>query len=89
MKRLLALIIILTIFVIVLSSCNMSCGPGNYTFNHLHYITYNNEGCLDVLNWHESSSGAGIEVKTHDGTSYFFSEGTYILIENKNFCPFC
>jgi hypothetical protein len=87
MKRIFAMILILTIFVLVLSSCNMSCGFGSYTFKHLHCISYGENVCLNISKWHDNSTG--IEVKAHDGTSYFFSEGTYILIENQNKCPFC
>ena len=87
MKRLICLAILLIIMVALLCSCNQSIGIGNLSFEHLYYNIYGNGGCLDVKSWHNNETG--IEVKATDGTSFYFSEGTYILVESKATCPFC
>lgn len=85
-------IFILTIIcVLILSFCscgNMGVGPGNYNFEHVHISTFGGENnCYNLKKWYDNESG--IEVQTTDGTSFYFSEGTYILVENENKCPFC
>ena len=65
----------------------MNCGIGSLEFTHLHYFTYEKNGCVDVRSWVEN--GTGIEIKTEDGNSMFFCEGSYILFETQNSCIFC
>lgn len=66
-----------------LTSCNMSVGWGNLSYTKVH-CTVNNV-CYKIDSWYDNDMG--IEVKTKDYGSMYFSEGTYILIEDK--CPIC
>ena len=89
MKKFLTIIIALILICLTLASCgNMSMGIGNYNFTHLHISDHIEGYCLDIDKWYDSE-GEGIEVKTTDGGSFFFSEGTYILINSKSNRPFC
>lgn len=87
MKRVICLALVLIIMTLVLCSCTYSCGMGNFNFKHLHYDTHSKNGCVDIAKWYENDTG--IEIKTTDGTSLFFCEGTYILVGEKSQCPFC
>lgn len=80
MKKLLVVLLSL----LALSGCgsNMDWGFGSYTFTKVHCVQENK--CVEIETWFDNERG--IEVKTKDGSLYF-SEGTYILIEDK--CPFC
>ena len=82
MKKIVSLILII-LCVITMSSCNMSVGLGNYTFKKIH-CTVSNE-CYSIINWHDNDRG--VEVKTTEYGAIFFSEGTYILVEDR--CPIC
>lgn len=76
----------LTIFLLLItvSACgNESWGFGNYTFKHIHCTTTNE--CYTIIKWHDNEMG--IEVLTEEYGSMYFSEGTYILLEDK--CPVC
>ena len=87
-KKIINTIIITTLLIVTLTftGCgNMSCSPGNYSFNKIHVDTYQHSMCLTVESWHDNERG--IEVKTKEAGSMYFSEGTYILIEDT--CPFC
>lgn len=81
MKKILS--VMLVMFCLMLTSCNMSLGFGNYNFKKIH-CTINNE-CYSITSWHDNERG--IEVKTTEFGALFFSEGTYILVEDK--CPIC
>lgn len=66
-----------------LTACNMNLGLGNFSFKKVH-CTVNNV-CYEIDSW--CNNDMGIEVKTKDYGSMYFSEGTYILVEDK--CPIC
>jgi hypothetical protein len=85
MKRFLGIILVLILIVALFTGCNVSMGLGSYEYNKVHVDTYHYSGCLEVDKWYDNSTG--LEIKTEDGQSMFFSEGTYILIEDE--CPFC
>lgn len=85
MKKIICLICLVVLMVVTFAGCNVSWGLGSYEYNKIHVDTYHYSGCLDVDKWYDNSTG--LEVKTDDGESMFFSEGTYILIEDN--CPFC
>lgn len=87
MKKIICLIMLLTLITLVMCSCNQGCGIGSLDFTHLHYNTYHDSGCININKWYNNESG--IEVHTVDGAAMFFSEGTYIMVENKRDCPFC
>lgn len=84
MKKIFSILVIV-ILIFVLCSCNMSMGFGNFEFKKIHIDTYNYSGCFTVEKWHDNSTG--IEVKTKEAGSMYFSEGTYFLISDD--CPFC
>lgn len=74
---------------IVLASCgNMAIiDPGSFTFKHLHSDTYHNPMCFTIEKWWDNSTG--IEVRTKECGTMYFSEGDYVLIENAEDCPYC
>ena len=81
---LVAVLLIIT-FGLLLTGCgNMSLGPGNYDFNKIHIDTHQFSGCVGITKWYDNETG--IEVSTKNG-NYYFSEGTYFLVEDK--CPIC
>lgn len=89
MKRILALFLLFVIVVITLCSCgNKSYGFGNYSFKHIHITDAVGGHCADVEKWYECEYG-GIEVKTTEYGALWCSEGTYILFESKDRCPYC
>lgn len=89
MKKFLIIAMALVLICLTLTSCgNMSLGIGNYTFTHIHITDYTEGYCLEVEKWYDSEGG-GIEVKTKNGGAFFVSEGSYILISDKDDCPFC
>jgi hypothetical protein len=61
--------------------------PGNYSFKHLHSDTYHNPMCFTIEKWWDNSTG--IEVRTKECGTLYFSEGDYILIEDAENCPYC
>ena len=84
-------VILICTLVLCLLLC--SCGNmqiiGEYAYHHVFVETYKTEGrCFDVEKWTESES-SGIEVLTEDGFSMFCSEGTYVMVSEKEHCPFC
>lgn len=87
MKKFLAITLATLIIVGILSGCNMGMGLGNFTFNHIHLDTYHDSGCYTIDKWYGDENG--IEVTTKEIGSIFCSEGTYILLEDEDDCPFC
>ena len=88
MKKLIALILVL-IMVLALSACgNRSIGFGNYSFKHVHFTDAVGGHCATVEKWYESE-GSGIEVKTTEYGAIWCSEGTYIMFESGERCPYC
>ena len=89
MKKVVSLVLAVIMFVSVIcifTSCgNMSIGLGNFTFTKIHIMSRVEEKCIELEKWYEGSNG--IEVKSKDGHSFFFSEGTYILVGD--YCPIC
>lgn len=87
MKKLIlfAIMSILAITVCVLPGCNVSIGPGSYTFTDVHISDGSNVGHGHIESWHNDD--VGIEVKTEEYGSLFLSEGTYILFNGT--CPIC
>ena len=74
---------------VVLASCgNMAVfDPGNFTFTHLHSDTYHNPMCFTIEKWWDNTTG--IEVRTKECGTMYFSEGDYVLIEDAENCPYC
>lgn len=88
MKR---FVVLLMSLLMILSLC--ACGnmavlsPGTFTFNHIHSDTYHNPMCFTVEKWWDNSDG--IEVKTKECGTLYFSEGDYVLVEDGDECPYC
>lgn len=88
MKRFVVGLMVVIMVTFCLTGCgNMSMGMGNYTFRHIHFSDAVNSHCATVNKWHDDERG--IEVKTEEYGPMFLSEGSYILIENGDNCPYC
>lgn len=89
MKKKMALVIAgAALIAACMTGCgNKSYGFGNYTYSHIHFSDQISGHCATVEKWYESESG--IEVKTKECGSLFLSEGTYIMLEGAEKCPFC
>ena len=88
MKRIIGFILVCVIMVGLLAGCgNENWGFGNYTFKHVH-ISDSTEGhCATIESWHDNERG--IELHTTEFGDIYLSEGTYILFNNAQGCPFC
>ena len=77
--------VILSLIMVVLmtTACNQSLGLGNFNYEKIHCFKTNE--CYTIIKWYDDSTG--VEVKTEEYGSIFFSEGTYILVEET--CPIC
>jgi hypothetical protein len=79
--------------VIIWSFCLVSCGnkaiisPGNYSFTHIHFTDMTKGHCATIEKWWDNEEG--IEVKTKEYGYLYCSEGSYILFESGNKCPYC
>lgn len=88
MKKFIALFLVLVIICCGLCACgNMSMGLGTYDFEHVHITDHVESYCGTVIKWYDDSTG--IEVLTKEYGSLFLSEGTYILIDTAEHCPYC
>lgn len=71
-----------------LTGCgNMSLGLGNYTFTHVHFTDEITGYCGTVDKWYDNSNG--IEVHTDEYGPMYLSEGTYMMFEDDDKCPYC
>lgn len=87
MKKIIVTICAIVVLVLGLCGCNAAVGVGNLSFKKVHVDTYHYSGCFSVKKWHENDMG--VEVKTTEAGSMFLSEGTYIMLDGDNGCPFC
>lgn len=86
MKKIFCLILVTIILTVFLTSCmNVSVGPGTFKFTKIHVCVGDHQKCIEISKWYDSE--IGIEVYSEQYGAMFFSEGTYILIEDK--CPLC
>ena len=80
---------ILTVLFVIILIVLCSCGNRNYldlehdTYNYIHCIETGK--CYKITSW--KNNEIGIKVVTEKYGNMYFSEGTYILIEND--CPVC
>ena len=89
MKKLVCLILMVIMMLFALSACgNKSLGFGNYSFKHAHFTDAVGGHCATVEKWYESE-GSGIEMKTKEYGAIWCSEGTYIMFESGERCPYC
>ena len=89
MKRIIAIILALAAFCVLLCSCGNAnvFGISNYEFRHVHFTDMIEGKCATVIQWCDNSEG--IEVQTEEYGSLFLSEGSYILIQSGDKCPYC
>ena len=88
MKKKIALVIAAaTLMATCMTGCSNEYGYGNYTYTHIHFSDKISGHCATIEKSLKSESG--IEVKTKECGSLFLSEGTYIMLEDAEKCPFC
>ena len=86
MKKYIVIAIVCMLFA--LAGCgNRSLGLGNYSFKHIHFTDAVDGHCATVEKWYENESG--IEVDTKEYGAIWCSEGTYIMFESGDECPYC
>ena len=82
-------LVLLLIVVLALAACgNRGYGFGNFSFEHVHITDAVGGHCATIGKWYESD-GTGIEMKTKEYGAVWCSEGTYILFESGERCPYC
>ena len=89
-RKIIAIILAIALIAICalsLASCNVDMGIGNYSFRHAHFSDGFEGHCATVNSWHDND--IGIEVKTAQYGSLYLSEGSYILVDEAEHCPFC
>ena len=87
MKKLFSFLLILTVLVMMLCSCNKKLF-GTYNFTHVHICdSAGHTADYAIQSWTEQSETPGVEVKINGYGSMWLSEGTYILYTDK--CPLC
>ena len=89
MKKFSAILFTLALMCSLLAGCgNMALmDPGTFSFEHIHSDTYHDPMCFNVEKWWDNENG--IEVKTKECGTLYFSEGDYVLIEREADCPYC
>ena len=89
MKKMFAVLLTLSAMCASLTGCgNMALiDPGNFTFRHIHTDTYHDPMCFTIEKWWDNSSG--VEVKTKECGTLYFSEGDYVMVEDAKNCPYC
>ena len=88
MKKIFAVVVAAMLMCAALAGCgNMSMGFGNFTFTHVHFTDYLEGHCATIEKWYDNSTG--IEVKTKEFGSLYLSEGSYILVDTAEHCPYC
>lgn len=88
MKRFACLVLVL--MMLALSACggNRSISFGSCSFEHAHFTDAVGGHCVTVEKWYECE-GSGIEMKTTEYGAIWCSEGTYIMFESGEKCPYC
>ena len=87
MKKIFAIVLVL-IIVLGLTACgNENWGFGNYNFTHVHVSDSVDGHCATIKSWHDNERG--IELHTEEFGNVYLSEGTYMLFEYGQNCPFC
>lgn len=87
MKKVICVILVAILLCVSLCACNMNVGIGNYSFKHVHFAVGNEGHCADVISWCDNELGC--EVKTEQHGSLYLSEGSYIMVESADTCPYC
>lgn len=88
MKKFLTLIICIVILSTCLAGCNKAVlDPGAFSFTHIHFTDMTEGHCATIEKWWDNEEG--IEVRTAEYGAIYCSEGSYILFESANNCPYC
>lgn len=87
MKKIIITLLIICMTVSLCACGNMSMGFGTYDFSHVHFSDNLEGHCATIDKWYDDSTG--IEVLTKERGSIFLSEGTYILFDIAEHCPYC
>lgn len=88
MKKIIA-IVLCAMMALSLCACgNMAVlDPGSFTFKHIHVETFGKGFCADVEKWWDNDNG--IEVQTKEYGAMYLSEGTYMMFDDGDNCPYC
>lgn len=87
MKKIVCILLV-CLMVLGLTACgNENWGFGNYNFTHVHVSDSVDGYCATIKSWHDN--GRGIELHTEEFGNVYLSEGTYMLFEYGQNCPFC
>ena len=87
MKKIFAIMLAIVMMLSLCACGNMSLGWGNFNFTHIHFSDACESHCATITKWYDNERG--IEVVTEEYGSMFLSEGSYILIESGDKCPYC
>ena len=87
MKKLLCILMIMLMIVSLCACGNENWGIGNYEYRHVHIGDGAVGYCAEVESWHDNEMG--IELHTKEFGDMYCSEGTYLLFESGDSCPFC
>ena len=87
MKRIFCMLLVAVMLCMTLCACNTGVGFGNYTFRHVAFAVGNEVRCANVDIWYDNELGC--EVKTGEYGFIYLTEGSYILIESGDRCPYC
>lgn len=80
--------VLVLVALVLLTGCgNENWGFGNYNFTHVHVSDTVEGYCATVKSWHDNESG--IELHTEEFGNVYLSEGSYMLFEYANGCPYC
>ena len=86
MRKIIVCVILL--LCVCLAGCgNVNMGFGNYNWTHIHFTDAVEGHCATITSWHDITTG--IEVHTEECGSIFLSEGSYIMFDSAQHCPFC
>ena len=87
MKKLICILLVVLMPMCLTACGNENWGIGNYSWTHIHFSDAVSGHCATIKSWHDNSTG--IEVHTIECGSMFLSEGSYILFESGEQCPYC
>lgn len=88
MRKIIAIVVCVILLCVCLVGCgNENWGFGNYNWTHIHFTDAVSSHCATIASWHNNETG--IEVHTEECGSIFLSEGSYILFDTAEHCPFC
>lgn len=84
MRKFVSMILIALFVVTMFVGC---CNRRSPVYEKVHVVTHDYSGCFTVEKWYDKLSG--IEVLTKEYGTMYLPNGTYILIEKDDNCPFC